>query len=206
MFKKTGSKYRDLLEEELFKAGVPMKDNVDGEPMAPTVVLINYPVSSKPYLPIILKYVSYLDIKDKAWIARVISEKGLKQAVPFLLSIFDEYKGEQIDLWAVGNALYVIDDKSSYPKIIEICKNGTFGSARQMLMGTLARSKMPEAYKILVDCLKDETVRGHAIEGLGRFGNIDAIEILENLNVKKGYYEYKARETALKRLKCKVEK
>jgi HEAT repeat protein len=154
----------------------------------------------------LLEYAPKLELADKTWIARILSEKGLKKAVPFLLSIFEDYNGENIDLWAVGNALYIIDNKVSYPAIIEICKNRKFGIARQRLMESLARMKTPEAYRVLIDCLDDETVHGHAIEALGRFGNIDAIPILESLMVTKGLYEYKARETAIKRLKRKAEK
>ncbi|CAH2717478.1 hypothetical protein BACCIP111895_04692 [Neobacillus rhizosphaerae] len=205
MLKKTGDEFMDLLEIELLDAGVPIKNGLDGTPMNPTSVLVNYEVSVKPFVNIILKYAPKLEMSKKTWIARCLSEKGNKQAVPFLLSIFNDYYGEKIDLWGVGNALYVIDDKSSYPTIIEICKNPKFGSARQMLMGTLAKAKSPEAYKVLIDCLDDKTVRGHAIEGLGRFGSVDAIPVLENLNVEKGLYEFKAREAALKRLTKKLE-
>jgi hypothetical protein len=201
MIKKTGDEFMDLLEKELLDAGVPIKNGLDGKPMNPTSVIVNYGISSKPFMNIILKFAPKLDMRNKTWIARCLSEKGNKQAVPFLLSIFNDYNGGKIDLWAVGNALYIIDDKASYPTIIEICKNPKFGTARQMLMGTLARTKSPEAYKVLIDCLNDKTVRGHAIEGLGRLGYLDAIPILEGLDVEKGLYEYKARETALKKLK-----
>jgi HEAT repeat protein len=206
MIKKSGNVFWDLLEKELLEAGVPIKNGLDDTPMNPTSVLVNYGISSKPFINIILKYAPKLEIRHKTWIARCLSEKGLKQAVPFLLSIFDDYNGEKIDLWGVGNALYIIDDKASYPAIIEICKNPQFGSARQMLMGTLARMKSPDAYKVLIDCIDDKTVRGHAIEGLGRFGCLDAITVLENLKVEKGLYEYRAKETALKRLRRKIEK
>ncbi|MFB5193042.1 hypothetical protein [Alicyclobacillus fastidiosus] len=105
-----------------------------------------------------------MDLHDKCWVARTLAEKNLKEAVPFLLSIFYDWNGEPWDLWAVGNALYVIDDKASYSPILEICKNKKYGSGTQMLMGTLARMKTPEAFQVLVDCLGDEHLRGHAIE------------------------------------------
>lgn len=107
--------------------------------------------------------------------------------------------------WAVGNALYVIDDRASYPPILEICKNKKYGSGTQMLMGTLARMKTPGDFQVLVDCLGDEHLRGHAIEGLGRLGDIGAIPILESLDVRKGLYEFKAKNTALRRLQRKKE-
>jgi len=205
MFKKTVDEYMDLLEKELLDAGVPIKNGVDDKPMNPTSVIVNFGISAKPFLNIILKFAPKLEMHNKTWIARCLTEKGNKQAVPFLLSIFNHYNGEKIDIWAVGNALYVIDDKASYPAIIEICKNPKYGIARQMLMGTLARTKSLEAYMVLIGCLDDKTLRGHAIEGLGKFGCLDAIPILESINVEKGLYEYNARETALKRLKRKME-
>ena len=85
--KKTGNEFMDLMEEELLEAGVPIKIGLDGKPMNPSSILDNHSISAKPYMHIILKYASNLEITDKTWIARILSEKGLKQAVPFLLSI-----------------------------------------------------------------------------------------------------------------------
>ncbi|NIK80455.1 hypothetical protein FHS15_005645 [Paenibacillus castaneae] len=206
MIKKTGNVTWDMLEEELNQAGVPISTAIDNTLLNPTDVLVMHRISAKPYIDILLKYAPKLELSNKTWIARIVSEKGLKQAVPFLISIFEDYKGENIDLWAVGNALYVIDDRASYSAILELCKNPRYGIARQMLMGTLAKMKTKEAYEVLIDCFNDETVRGHAIEAIGKFGDIRAIPLLEKLEVKKGLYEYKARETAIKRLSRKIPK
>ncbi|MCH2192735.1 HEAT repeat domain-containing protein [Kordia sp.] len=69
-----------------------------------------------------------------------------------------------------------------------------------MLLSILGRSKDKEAYKVLIDCLSDDQLKGHAIAALGQFGNVAAIEILEKIKVEKGKYEFKAKLTALKRL------
>lgn len=58
--------------------------------------------------------------------------------------------------------------------------------------GPVAEKQSAIFQVLIVNCLKDETVRGHAIDGLGRFGRIDAISILESLSHKKGLYDYKA--------------
>lgn len=202
------SKIIDELNNELAKAGVPT--NYTGkskEPMTPLSALVNGPFSVKPYVKILLKYGPCLEPRDKTYVARALSEKGVREAVPFLLSIFKDHPDpNRNDLWAVGNALSIIDDKESYPAILELCKDKRYGVARQMLMRTLAKIKTEEAYETLVNCLNDPTVKAHAIEALGLMGNIKAIEVLEGIEVKKGLYEYRAKETALKRLRRKKEK
>lgn len=202
-------KYIDNLNNALAQAGAPTKYKHfawDKDPLSPIDALINGPFNKKPYVRIILDYAAKLEPREKAYVARVFTEKGANEAVPFLLSLFHDYSPDEMDLWAVGNALFFIDDKHSYPEILAICKDRTKGIARQILMGTLARIKSPEAYQVLIDSLSDQTIKAHAIEALGRFGNTDAIPILEKLDVKKGLYEYRAKITALKRLKRILEK
>jgi len=134
-------------------------------------------------------------------VVRALTEKRNKKASTHLLDIFKNKDGlNELVLWAVGNALYVIDDKSTYPEIIELCKNKTLGMGRARLIGILARARSEEAFNILVDSLEDTKVKGEAIEALGRFGDPRAIEILENTEVEKDKYEFRAKKTALKRL------
>ena len=152
---------------------------------------------------ILVKYLSAPEIENKDYIARALTEKGLTSAARNLLELFSDEKLTSTELWAIGNALYVIDDKSTYPMIIQLAKSTKLGFSRQMLLGTLARSKSQEAYEVLIDCLNDETVKGHAIEALGRFGKTEGIEILEKTDVEKGKYEFKAKQTALKKLSRK---
>lgn len=194
-----------ILESELEKAGAPrVWSEISKILMSPLTTMVNCGISSRPYLDIILKFAPKLDMSDKAWVARALTEKGLKKAVPFLLSIYYEYEGEKIDLWAVGNALSVINDKTSYAAVLELCKDPKYGSARQMLIGLLAKMRTEESYNVLIESLTDSTIRAHAIEALGLFGNIKAIEVLEQLNVTKGFYEYRAKTTALERLNKKL--
>jgi HEAT repeat protein len=109
----------------------------------------------------------------------------------------------ELNLWAVGNALRVINDKSSYNVIIDLCKNKTLGISRQMMLVLLSRSKTEEAFQTLIECLKEPKLKGHAIEALGKFGDKRAIDIIRNTDVEKGKYEFKAKQTALKRLQKK---
>jgi FOG: HEAT repeat len=189
------------LNTQLKAAGIP--ECINGKKLSPVDALVSGGLSSKPYQDIILTHFDSFSIEEKTWAARMLSEKGLIAAVPYLLSVFHEYTGQKIDLWAVGNALSIIDDPQSYNEILIICKDSKYGHARQMLMSTLAKMKTEEAYSVLLDCLFDDSVRGHAIEALGKFGDIRALNILESLDVKRGYFEFKAKETAIKRLKKK---
>lgn len=188
------------LHTELNKHGIEDIEAFD-ETFGPVTRLVNSELSSKPYVDILTKYLGKLKRNEAGMVVRALTEKGNKKAVPALLDMFNN--GHDIDLWTVGNALYVIDDKNSYDEILKLCQNKSFGMARQMLMGTLARMKSEKAYEVLIECLSDSTVKGHAIEGLGRFGNPEALDILKKIEVKKGKYEFKAKRTALRRLERK---
>ncbi|KSA12161.1 HEAT repeat domain-containing protein [Maribacter dokdonensis] len=193
------SAYKEL-NAELKKHGI---DDIDafGETYGPVNRLVNSKLSSKPYVEILIKYLGKLNRNESEMVVRALTEKGNKKAVPMLLEMFKS--GKDVDLWVIGNALYVIDDKNSYDEILKLCQDKSYGIGRQMLMGTLARMKSEKAYRVLVECLFDSTVKGHAIEGLGRLGNPNALEILEKIEVEKGKYEFKAKHTAIRRLERK---
>jgi hypothetical protein len=206
----------DELNNQLWEAGVPrsesrfLKHANDYELVydTPISIFIHTKLDASPYSDIFLEFAPKLTEPNEivAVVRCMTQPKGFSAAVPWLLSLFNNFPENGLDsgyLWAVGNALYVIDDKKYYSRIIEICRNREYGSARQMLMGTLARTKSNDAYAVLVDCLNDPSVKGHAIEGLGRFGREDAISILEATPVNKGLYEFKAKKTALRRLNKK---
>jgi hypothetical protein len=48
--------------------------------------------------------------------------------------------------------------------------------------------------------LDDDGVRGEALEALWRFGDVRALVAIEATPVREGFYEQKARATALRRL------
>ena len=54
--------------------------------------------------------------------------------------------------------------------IIEILRDRTIGSARQMLCDALSRTKDPRRVAVLIDLIYDDTVAGHAILALRRIG------------------------------------
>ena len=192
------------LNYELEVLGVP-KGEFMGEVFDPVTTLVNSKTSSKPYLSLLLKYLEKTSGSEKEMIIRALSEKGNSEAVPYLVKMFNESEdeitgSEELILYAAGNALFVINDKSSYAAILEICKRNNYGIALQRLLGTLARIKTDESYDILIEKLSDDELRGHSIEALGKLGDKRAIPILEDLEVVKGKYEFKAKQTALRKL------
>jgi hypothetical protein len=169
-------------------------------------VLVNTGVDAAPYARILLDFAPGLTgAGEIAMVVRCMTQpKGFRDAVPWLLSLFAGFPGNGVDgscLWAVGQAIYTIDNEQFYPEVVAICRDRRYGSGRQMLMGTLARARTDDAYAVLIECLDDPSIRAHAIEALGRFGRVDAIRIIEPLVVQKGLYEFKAKETALRRLR-----
>ncbi len=201
------------LGNALANAGVPREVvlNVKGAELkftGPVTVLVNTSMDASPYAEILIEYAASLTVpREIGMVARCMAQKkGFQAAMPWLLSLFSGFPSNglsETNLWTIGMTIYTIDEKKYYGQVVEICGNESFGSAREMLLGTLARAKTEEAYQCLLRCLDAEGLRGHAIEALGRFGRIDAIEILETLEVQKGLYEYKARTTALRRLRRK---
>ncbi len=169
----------------------------------PVSMLVNTKTSALPFENIFLEYAPKLKDNELEIVIRCISEKGFSKSASFLISLFKESKMDISThiLWAAGNALSIINDKNTYDEIIKICQNKKFGSSRQMLISLLPRIKTDEAYNTLLKCLKDKEIRGHVIQALGKFGRVEAIEILEKLEVEKGKYEYKAKINALKKLK-----
>ncbi|MEO2036474.1 MAG: HEAT repeat domain-containing protein [Planctomycetaceae bacterium] len=173
--------------------------------------IVNERIDASPVVDILLEFGPQLIIANEIeMVARCLRrpKKVFRKAVPWLLSLFHEYpqNGLESQLWAVGDSIFTINDKNFYPDVIELCRQGVkYTSSRQMLMGTLARAKTDAAYDVLIECLDDPTVFGHAIEGLGRLGRTEAIPILEALPVRKGYYEAKAKETALRRLRRRLD-
>jgi HEAT repeat protein len=193
-------KVYDRLNKELKVAGVP--DHVYmGRIGEPIDTLVNTKTSSYPYLNTLIGFLDKLSGNELEMVVRALTEKKNKEAVPYLLKIYERNNElSENNLWAVGNALYTIDDNKYYPEVLKLCKNKKLGIGRARLIGILARMKTKEAFDILIDGLTDPNIKGEAIEALGRFGDISAIPILEELSVDRHKYEFKAKNTALNRL------
>jgi HEAT repeats len=201
----------EQLNAALAEAGVPAHvikcvKGADLEIDAPVDVLVNTRIDAAPFAKILLDYAPILTVPNEIeMVARCMSQsKGFRDAIPWLLSLFAGYPKNGLNgshLWAVAQAIYTINEKKSYQDVVSICRDRRYASGRQVLMGVLARARTDDAYEVLVACLDDASVRAHAIEALGRFGRPEAIGLLEPLVVQKGLYEYKAKQTALRRLR-----
>jgi hypothetical protein len=211
----TVSKTYDRLNRALVAAGVPANvvwhvKGCDLQADSAIDVLVNTGIDAAPYAHILLEYAPELSvpIEIEMVVRCMMQPKGFRDAVPWLLSLFKAFPKNGLNeshLWAIGAAIYAINDKNSYPDVIAVCRVKKYGNGRRELMGTLARAKTDAAYDVLLQCLDDPSVRAHAIEALGRFGRTDAIPILEALEVQKGLYEFKAKATALRRLRRKLD-
>ena len=82
----------DELEDALIKAGVPtnLRFEWSNEPLSPLVALCTNHLSVKPFVEIILEYAQKLAPEDKFVVVGAFCEKGNYDAVPFLLSLFQD--------------------------------------------------------------------------------------------------------------------
>ena len=110
----------EYLNRELAAAGAHNNYQYLGQKLTPLEALVNGPFSAKPYVNILVKYLSRVAVKNKDMIIRALSEKGLYTATKPLLDLFDDPQMTELQLWTVGNALHVLDDTSSYEKIIHL--------------------------------------------------------------------------------------
>lgn len=71
-------------------------------------------------------------------------------------------------LWAIGNALEVVYDDAHFDEIVELAWDRRYGTARQMMILGLGKSKRPEAVDVLLGLVEDPDVDGHAVSALGK--------------------------------------
>jgi hypothetical protein len=175
----------------------------------PVDLLVNGGISAKPYQDILISYLdSALPPNELQMVIRALSEKGVVQATGRLLCFFEDarFKAYPSLLWAVGNAVHAIAGQNHLRKVLAVCRRDDLGGARQMLVLHLARFKdTDEVFQVLISLLDDETVRGHALEALWRYGDTRALSVIGVTPVRDGLYEAKAKATALRRLQRKLD-
>ncbi len=202
------AEYNNLCDH-LVKAGVPAKTtiNIKGRAFTlddPISILTSTPISARPFEELLIEYGRQITLTNELEaIVRVLTERGLKLAGPFIVSIFrnKRYHEDQSLLWVAGNALSVIKDPSTYSDIVDLCRDSSLGTARQMLFTALPWTKVDGALEVAIAAINDDGVRAHAIEALGRFRKPGIIPLLEKLVLDKKKYEWKARDTAVRRLR-----
>lgn len=193
----------------LVEAGAPAQMTLDikgtrFELTDPVTILHNTSLSAKPFENLLLEYGPRLQkVNELEAVVRALSERGLKLAGSFLVSVLrnEQYRREDSLLWATGNGLNVLKDPATYKDIVDLCRDASLGRARQMLFTALPWTKVPGAFEAAIAGLEDSDVRAHAIEALGRFRNPTVIFTLKQLTLDKKKYEWKARETAIRRLR-----
>ena len=135
----------------------------------------------KDIVPVIIEYLKNIeDESDKEFLVRCLGVKGFTEATEQLLKEFN--KTEKVTFkWAIGNTMSIIEDKTYVNELLEIAQNKEHGIGRQMIVVTLGKMKVREAFPILLKLLEDEDVVGHAISALGYFKDPSAISYLEPL-------------------------
>jgi hypothetical protein len=198
--------YQDL-EKQLLAAGAPSaaaKPLSSGalEITGPLNVLVNSHHSAVAFEDILLAAIPTLRGNELEMLVRALSERGMKRAGPILAGIMaaDTYRREASLLWALGNALNAIDDPRTYDAVVALSSDTGLGPGRQMLFLMLPKIRSEAAFRCALGAVDDPTVRGHAIEAVGRFGRPEALPVLQELVTKPGLYEHKAKATAIRRL------
>jgi HEAT repeat protein len=196
----------ERLEKQLVSTGAVAHAVSTAHPFlefeGPIAVLVNTRTSAAAYEDLLLAAVPVLRGNELEMVVRCLSQRGLKKAGPVFVRLMREL-GDSANpglLWVTGNALATIADPQTYRDVVTLCGDWRLGSARQMLFSLLPRIGTDAAYVAALAALDDETVRGHAIEAVGRFGRPEALPLLEALITKQGLYENRARATAIRRL------
>jgi hypothetical protein len=172
--------------------------------------IVNAGIHSAPYAGILIRYLdSAMDDGEMNMVVRSLTQKGITGATDRLLRFFgDEAKDHDLYLlWAVGNALHTMAPRDHLQEIIAICRNRALGFSRGQLIIHLSRfKKTEEVFQTLLSLLDDESIRGQVLEALWRYGDVRAIAAIEATPTREGFYEVKAKNTALRRLNRKSSK
>lgn len=119
--------------------------------------------------------------------------------VELILDIFCENQ-ENVYLWEYGDLLYSIKNLKYLSQYIELVQNKSYGTARQMIVLLVGKSKKEEVIPVLKSLLSDTDVYGHALDALTNFSGEDIEDIMVQ------YVDYEVtwvRNTAKKYLKKK---
>jgi HEAT repeat protein len=81
-----------------------------------------------------------------------------------------EYADEHSLRWTIGDTLASLAGPADADAIIEILRDRSAGTTRQMLCDALSRTKDPRRIAVLIELIDDDDVAGHAILALRRIG------------------------------------
>ncbi|MBO0803286.1 MAG: hypothetical protein J2P25_09475 [Nocardiopsaceae bacterium] len=154
--------------------------------------LVNAKYQYKNAIPVLIDWLENLDsrvpdvgrAKLREGLTRALTVRAARPAaIPVLLREF-KAPPSQTDpgaRWAVGNALSVVADDSVFDELAALVRERSYGTAPQMVVLSLGRSKNPAAGSLLVSLLDDDDVLLQALSALGRLKPAGARPAVEKL-------------------------
>lgn len=123
-----------------------------------------------------------------------------------MLDRFTAIHGRSQAKFDIGNLLAETAEKSDLDKLREILDDKSHGVSRWGIVTAVARLMKADAIPLLIDLLKDETVRVSAIENLGRLNASEAIPYVEPFSNDKDAYVRQIARKAIRQCKPKASK
>lgn len=99
--------------------------------------------------------------------------------VAMILEVFRTHK-ESTYLWEYSDLLYSLKNFKYLSQYLEIIEDKSFGTARQMIVLLVGKSKKTDVIPILKNLLNDPDVYGHALDALTNFSGQDIEEIMKS--------------------------
>lgn len=124
-------------------------------------------------VPILLEELeATADPVEKEWLVRALSVPWAKPLA--VAPLIAEFKRPPLGLdsrreglrWAVGNALEVLWDDRYFDELSDLALDSRYGTARQMIVLGMRKSKRADVGEVLASLLHDDDVKGHAADAL----------------------------------------
>lgn len=125
--------------------------------------------------PVLIEWLPRVDdprVKD-AMVRSLAGQRGARgEGTRRLIAEFNrpDYAEQGLLRWSIGNTLATLSGPGDADALIEILRDRSAGSARQMVCDAMSRTGDPRRIDVLIELLDDDTVAGHAILALRRFG------------------------------------
>lgn len=122
-------------------------------------------------------------IRDERVAEGVVRALGVKEARGVAAApLVEEFKRAPSDRWtykwAIGNALLVVADKSVVGDICGLVSDKRHGRAREMLVQTLGRFKLPEVKQLLMQLLEEDDLTLHVLIALGKLRAVESKDLI----------------------------
>jgi len=168
---------------------VTMELRKNGFKVSSVYDLVNYKQTDFDYIPILLQILKSDKISDdiiKDGIIRALTVKKAKgQVEDYLLREFQNLTENQTATlgWTIGNLFEYLYSDKYFGQIVEIVQNKKHGTARQMFVSGLTKTKKhkEEVENRLIDLSYDRDVALHAVGGMGKLKSVKAKKRLTEL-------------------------